>query len=790
MMRTNSTSSAGPVPVLVLTLAVAWVICWGGNTRAQVIPIEEKNTICIVGDAVAEGMMDHPFFEVLLHTRFTEARLTFRNLARAGDTVFSQPRQPGEPGLDDLLSHYKADVICAFFGQTEAAAGKTAIPRFTAALRKWVKHVRSQKYNGTKPPILILATPPPFEATGDARHANTMRTWNENLSLYAPAILKVAQENECGSVDLFAQLTPEFLKSKSAKFTVDGVNLSREGYKLLSGYLDYFCFGRHPNTELTTAEARVILDALIELNSILWRRNRLPGVAYAYGRHADKSYSGVSNRSVLARELEQLDVLAVNRDKQIWSFAQRRKLTGPPDDSNVPKALDVKSTAKEPAISSSDKVLSSFKVAEGFSISLVASEAEIPQLQNPTGISFDRKDGSLLVTVAPSFPQALPGETPNDKVLKLGKPEDGGEITSASVLAENLYLPTGIASTNEDVFVLQLGSLVRLSDNAHVMKGLSSDTNALTTAADGGLLLSQGPSPSHVNAWNGITSLAGAGVIRFEPRSGKVVPLESHTFKNAPLVASDHWGQTFLADPGGDTLYSVPSAGLAGMPEQDPLSAVGVRIAGSAARGSTFAPTNWPAPFADSWLLCTQNKILAVTISDGPSGYSVGSATTLLECSDASFLPSDLRAGPDGALYIVDFCDPLRATGGLTSHAFRDPARDKSHGRIWKISAANKSETPASRDRSNIAKLWEQLQSGSPDPKLLKEALASKNPKVRAAAIRVIRAGFGAIPGAAQMILDAEDDPDRNVLIALVFASESLPDAIRKSLLLSIGPEL
>jgi hypothetical protein len=41
-----------------------------------------------------------------------------------------------------------------------------------------------------------------------------------------------------------------------------------------------------------------------------------------------------------------------------------------------------------------------------------------------------------------------------------------------------------------------------------------------------------------------------------------------------------------------------------------------------------------------------------------------------------------LQFGPDGALYLVDWFNPLI---GHMQHSLRDPNRDKSHGRIWRI---------------------------------------------------------------------------------------------------------
>src|SRR6185503_12968172 len=53
----------------------------------------------------------------------------------------------------------------------------------------------------------------------------------------------------------------------------------------------------------------------------------------------------------------------------------------------------------------------------------------------------------------------------------------------------------------------------------------------------------------------------------------------------------------------------------------------------------------------------------------------------LLESDDITFRPIDCTAGPDGALYIVDWCDP-RAT-----HVDSVDNWDKTSGRIYRLSS-------------------------------------------------------------------------------------------------------
>jgi mono/diheme cytochrome c family protein len=54
----------------------------------------------------------------------------------------------------------------------------------------------------------------------------------------------------------------------------------------------------------------------------------------------------------------------------------------------------------------------------------------------------------------------------------------------------------------------------------------------------------------------------------------------------------------------------------------------------------------------------------------------------LLSSADVNFRPVAMEIGPDGALYIVDWCNPIV---GHMQYSVRDPRRDHSHGRVWRV---------------------------------------------------------------------------------------------------------
>src|SRR3954463_1896110 len=56
----------------------------------------------------------------------------------------------------------------------------------------------------------------------------------------------------------------------------------------------------------------------------------------------------------------------------------------------------------------------------------------------------------------------------------------------------------------------------------------------------------------------------------------------------------------------------------------------------------------------------------------------------VIKSLDKSFRPGDVKMGPDGAIYIADWYNPIINHGEVD---FRDARRDKTHGRIWRVTA-------------------------------------------------------------------------------------------------------
>ena len=84
----------------------------------------------------------------------------------------------------------------------------------------------------------------------------------------------------------------------------------------------------------------------------------------------------------------------------------------------------------------------------------------------------------------------------------------------------------------------------------------------------------------------------------------------------------------------------------------------------------------------------------------------------LLESTDKTFRPVDPQVGPDGAIWFGDWCNALI---GHMQYSQRDPSRDKTRGRIYRIVNKHKPLLePVTQAGKSIPELLEQLKAYEP----------------------------------------------------------------------------
>ncbi len=352
--------------------------------------------------------------------------------------------------------------------------------------------------------------------------------------------------------------------------------------------------------------------------------------------------------------------------------------------------------------------LASLKAAEGYSISLFASEAD--GVVKPTQIRFDG-DGRLWVTTTTSYPQIRPGETPRDRIVVLEDTDHDGQADRSTVFDDQLHMPLGLELGDGGVYVGAADQLLFLKDTDGdgkadmrrvIFSGFGTgDThqtlNSFTWGPAGELLMSQGlHAISRIETPWGNETLHQAGVWRFWPRR-----MLLDAFWDGAMGAHNPFGTTF--DRAGQPfVFAGNGHGIAHLTQamirtehfeaHPPLWNQGRKFGGAdIADNSHWLPENRGEFVAGGYL---HNSVERFRLTPRGATFQVDRLPPLVESTNTAFRVVDVRFGPDGALYL---CDWFNSLIGHYQTSFRHPDRDKTRGRIWRVSAKGRPalRTPA-----------------------------------------------------------------------------------------------
>ncbi len=362
---------------------------------------------------------------------------------------------------------------------------------------------------------------------------------------------------------------------------------------------------------------------------------------------------------------------------------------------------DVDLASQDPVVA-----LSRLKPAAGYEVSLFASEREFPELANPLAMTFDTR-GRLWVLTSPTYPHVGPDEVPNDKLIILEDGNGDGKADTVKVFADRLYIPTGFALGDGGVYVSQQPNLMFLRDTDGddradvrriVLHGFGTEDShhsihAFQWGPDGALYFQEGTFlHSQVETPYGPVRVDYAAVFRYEPRTEKLGVFVTYPFANPWGHVVDRWGQNFVSDASnGYNYWGTAFSGHVDYPKkQKPMkewTLTRVRpTAGSEFVRSRHFPDSAQGNFLFNNTIGFQGIKQYRTVEDG-SGFVGIEIEPLLQSTDANFRPVAMQFGPDGALYVVDWFNPLV---GHMQYSLRDPRRDKTHGRVWRITAAGR----------------------------------------------------------------------------------------------------
>lgn len=705
-------------------LLVAAMSLLAPTARTAELALPKDARVVLLGNGLGSRMLRFGHFETELHRRYPEHHLVIRNVCDEGDTPAFRPNAgrkspwafPGGekfrklvetndnwggnsgdghfPEPDAWLKQLKPDIIVAFFGYNESFDGPAGLPNFKAELEAFVTHTLQQKYNEQAAPKLALVSPIAFQDLSALYGTPKGTTQNANLALYAKAMEDVAAAHQLPFVNLIAPTSAWFAQG-SKPLTRDGALLTDEGYAKLAPVLIDQLFGaRKPVSKASLAELKKAVDDF----AWMWLSYyKIPNGVHVYGRRHEPF--GPQNYPAELRKLEQM----VNvREQAIWAVAAGQKFDVAAADAKTEVLPVIGKVDANIRYLSGEESLKTLTVPPGYKIELFADESKFPDLANPVQLSFDSK-GRLWVATMPVYPHYRPGDPlPNDKLIILEDTDGDGRADKQTTFADKLHLPMGFELSHDGVYVAQGTSLLFLQDTNGddkadvreiVMSGFDDhDTHHAISAfcADpsGAILMAEGTFlRSHIETAYGPIRSSNGGFFRYNPERRHLERTVRLSIPNPWGIAFDQWGEDFFSDTSDPPVRWMLQGSVQvplGSFNPTPPNLLSVQVRPTA--GLEFVSSrHFPDEVQGDLLINNTIGFQGTkqhTMTDEGTGYVSKFRQDLVKGSDLNFRPVDMEFAPDGSLYLVDWHN---ARIGHMQHSARDPNRDHTHGRIYRI---------------------------------------------------------------------------------------------------------
>ena len=196
-----------------------------------------------------------------------------------------------------------------------------------------------------------------------------------------------------------------------------------------------------------------------------------------------------------------------------------------------------------------------------FRFSILAAD---PMIQKPIQMNWDAK-GRLWCATSETYPQLVPGKTPNDKIFVLEDTTGSGKADRSTIFADGLFLPTAVSPGDGGVYVTNSTEILHLSDTTGsgkadqrrvVLAGFGTEDthhidHTLRWGPDGKLYFLQSIYiHSHLETPHGLKTLLASGVWRLDTRTLDL-DVYSRGLVNPWGIVWDKWGQTFETDGAG-----------------------------------------------------------------------------------------------------------------------------------------------------------------------------------------------------------------------------------------------
>lgn len=358
---------------------------------------------------------------------------------------------------------------------------------------------------------------------------------------------------------------------------------------------------------------------------------------------------------------------------------------------------------------SPEKEREAFVLPEGFEIRLFAAE---PEINKPMNMAFDAR-GRLWVTSTLEYPYAAkPGKQARDSVKVLEDTDGDGKADKVTTFADNLNIPTGVYPYKNGVVVWSIPNIWYIEDTngdgvgdkrtkLYGPLGYERDTHGMhssfTRGYDGWLHITHG--------FNNHTTVEATDGSRIQIQSGNTyrVKLDGSSVQqftwgqvNPFGMYLDSRGNFYTADCHSSPVYQLIRQGYYpsfGKPH-DGLGYAPTMIQHT--HGSTaicgimmYEDNLWPKKYWGNLLIgnVMTSRINQDNVTWHGSSPVGKEEADFLKTTDPWYRPVDIQLGPDGALYVADFYNRII---GHYEVPLDHPGRDRTSGRIWRITYKGK----------------------------------------------------------------------------------------------------
>lgn len=648
------------------------------------LPLELKrgDRICLIGNTLFERAQLFGQVPATIQAGFPEHELVIRTLAWSADEVDLMPRPENFADLEQHLFYAKADVILAAYGFNESFAGEQGLPAFRNRLTTFLERLKSKAFNGESAPRIVLVSPIPNENVAGVAAADQN---NANLARYASAMREVAAAQQVGFVDVFTPLVD--LLTAPGDLTINGCHLTQDGYAAFAKALFVACFNHQPPT---VSEALRL--AVVDLERQFFRRYR-PLNTFYYTGGRNKQYGYLD----FLPAMRNFEIMCSNRDRRIWDLAHGRPVPAVVDDSNLPElpAVDETRGANEWLPAAEEQ--QAFKVDPRFEVNLFAGEEQFPEIANPIQVRWDNR-GRMWVCTSQAYPHVYPGQEPGDRLVILEDTDGDGRADTSKVFADDLHVPLSFEFGNGGVYVSEQPNLTFLADtdgddraDVHevLLSGFGTEDSHHSLhdfiwTPDGALLFRESIfHHSQVETPYGPVRQQNSGWFRYEPRRHRLTSLGTYPSTNPWGVTFDPWGNHVASHP----IFAEAFHSLDPPYPQQHAAPVGLQ-AYSGTCGQAFVDVpGFPAELQGGFIKARYKPTNRIEIHrwvETAFGYNEQYVSDLIFSTNLSFIPVDLHFGPRGALYVVDWYNPVK---GHAQYSLRDSRRDRGSGRIWRVTA-------------------------------------------------------------------------------------------------------